>query len=283
MEQLPPRLSGFDPHKPMLFHYTTYPGFVGILNSRQLWATSVYHMNDSHEYVHGMGIAIRVVGKHHDTLEGRAKKLAFAILQYLPNFSEGNICTASFSENGDVLSQWRAYGGSGGISLGFSFDALQKIGSRNGFELIKCIYDEGTKSAIAEEWFERSVTRLESQSDPDNEIDNIALWFCNRIQQWACAFKHSGFREENEWRIISRFLPYDRPEMHVRATNRMLTPYFALPLEVGKDGDKFDIGIDEVVIGPTDHRSLIGKGVDVAFKNTVWKARTWSHTPYRTF
>jgi hypothetical protein len=80
-----------------------------------------------------------------------------------------NVCVCSFSEAGDVLSQWRAYGGgAGGFSIGFAGSFLRAIVEREQFWLVPCVYDEGEQRALIEKLLEdvlnENVARL--QADP---------------------------------------------------------------------------------------------------------------------
>jgi hypothetical protein len=40
-----------------LFHYTSYAGLLGILESGEFWATSIHCLNDSREFAHGRELA----------------------------------------------------------------------------------------------------------------------------------------------------------------------------------------------------------------------------------
>src|SRR6266568_9238891 len=46
-----------EPPPETLFHYTSGEGIKGIINSGKLWATSIYHLNDSSEFEYGLDIA----------------------------------------------------------------------------------------------------------------------------------------------------------------------------------------------------------------------------------
>src|SRR5215470_941549 len=42
---------------PLLFHYTTQAGLVGIVKSNLLWATNALYLNDSSELRYGLSVA----------------------------------------------------------------------------------------------------------------------------------------------------------------------------------------------------------------------------------
>ncbi|WP_346867458.1 DUF2971 domain-containing protein [Clostridium sp. UBA1353] len=62
--------------------------------------------------------------------KGIHNRLAF-ILDMLKHYVESSIYITCFSRNGDLLSQWRAYGDNGkGVSIGFNSKLISKAISR---------------------------------------------------------------------------------------------------------------------------------------------------------
>ncbi len=105
------------------FHYTTAYGLQGILKERAFWATDANYLNDFQETQHGIGYAREWVKRHRDNLlKNHGTKVVTAIennLQSEPGRQSGpRMFVCSFSKDGDSLSQWRAYGGEGGYSIG---------------------------------------------------------------------------------------------------------------------------------------------------------------------
>jgi hypothetical protein len=97
-------------YKKLLFHYTTIAGLMGIIESKSLWASQIQYLNDSLEFNPAIDIARKNIenpswiGKSEDyefLLPKMANDLGFA--------EDLKICVCSFSEEGDLLSQWRAY------------------------------------------------------------------------------------------------------------------------------------------------------------------------------
>src|ERR1041384_1576734 len=108
------------PTPPTLYHYTTQAGLLGIFETNCLWATSARYLNDSSEYLYGLGlISERLTHKcRGSAIEPEHVEKLMAIAQSLSPF--WGICVVSLSSEGDLLSQWRAYaGGSGGFAVGF--------------------------------------------------------------------------------------------------------------------------------------------------------------------
>ncbi|MGA2964313.1 MAG: hypothetical protein ABSD96_21845 [Candidatus Korobacteraceae bacterium] len=102
-----------------LFHYTTTEGLFGILESKRLWAADALSMNDPTEGLHAGGALLEHLRKR------KAEIPAFI----LDAFSEAEIVEvldnqvffSCFCADGDLLSQWRAYGRDGrGYALAFN-------------------------------------------------------------------------------------------------------------------------------------------------------------------
>lgn len=102
----------------VLYHYTTVNGLQGILETNRLWASAAYYLNDSSEVEYGSHLL-------HDELSvwrtANQNNPCFAadVLQGLDEiFSSplsrisrtSTIYVTCFCENGNLLSQWRAYG-----------------------------------------------------------------------------------------------------------------------------------------------------------------------------
>ncbi len=114
-----------------LYHYTSQAGAHGVLNSQSIWATDASFLNDPQEVAWGRKALKNAYGR----LEAPAqKKLRQMYAQPIEvNADEGHqfnglvrnrAYTFSFSTNGDALRQWRAYGGSRGVALGFNLELL---------------------------------------------------------------------------------------------------------------------------------------------------------------
>jgi hypothetical protein len=218
-------------------------------------------MNDSEEVQRFMGFAA-------DAVRSLQKEPRYANLREMFEYSLANLdvwneysfFVVSFSTEPDALSQWRGYGGpEQAIALGFSREALGRIGARWRFE--QCIYDPdharsqaralvgaGMKSVLAGDW--------------DEVVEHARLDQAARvkIQEYAPLFKHEAFAEEKEWRLIG--LPTTADDVRYRPSKYGITPY----LEV--DLPRFDTGhiaLHEAVIGPGATR----EGVH-GFKNLVW-------------
>jgi hypothetical protein len=111
----------------LLFHYTTSSGLIGILQSGCLWATDVRFLNDTSEGQHGRevieeALANAQFGDDAALTVLREDARAFFDPTRRSEMSSVVVC---FSEQGDQLSQWRAYGAGGGFAIGFDWASLE--------------------------------------------------------------------------------------------------------------------------------------------------------------
>lgn len=239
-----------------LFHYTSLNGLKGIIESNSIWATEARYLNDAEEMSH---LAERVVDEiarqtrvHDETERIILKQFSTWIKNRL---TQGHkMFVASFTENGNLLSQWRGYCPYGkGISIGFSPDKISEIMQGASYTLGKCIYDASQQSTIVgsiiggvvEEAFRQgpSADFHESQSyyGVFGELEPAIL----RI---AILIKNVAFVEEQEWRLISPIIDnYREASISYREGTSMLIPYMNLPIRLGQDKDDIDL----VIIGPT--------------------------------
>lgn len=102
----------------LIYHYCNSIAFWSICTKRSIWLSSIFNMNDAKELVWGRDILLDTLNKN--------KKLfpqEFRVFMIFNIYSvDGDLLPliASFSKNGDLLSQWRAYADDAkGFSIGF--------------------------------------------------------------------------------------------------------------------------------------------------------------------
>lgn len=116
------------PNGGVLYHYTTAEGLKGIVENEELWATSAYYLNDSAEILYGYRLLDRALEEWLKQAAPPANSLSRGLAEELRRYFgydalERNVITpvylTCFCEEGNLLSQWRAYGNSGGYNIGF--------------------------------------------------------------------------------------------------------------------------------------------------------------------
>ncbi len=279
-----------------LYHYTTAEGFMGILESKELWATNILFLNDTSELVDAIKLFTSELETNPLKLGERTGWLQTLIL---PNLETAPVdhFVVSFCEHGDLLSQWRAYGARGsGYSLGFEPSALTRnpLGGHlpSNRLLRKVIYDLPTKRALIQARLDilREVLEpraAELEADGDNEIRVLLTLFAQvalTLNPDRALMKNPAFREEGEWRLLQS-LKFPRREnvtdIRVRAINGSLAPFVRLPwmpLELGRPSlvqreapPSKSGSLKRVYCGPTAHPVLKHKAAEQLPAGAGWK------------
>ena len=229
-----------------LYHYTDANGLLGILQEKELWASNALYLNDAREVAHGMNLLSEEIKGLLSVAVSLPKELKEAIEDWQESSRDavGGPLVISFSEHPDQLSQWRAYcrGGSG-FSIGFGLGDLEYASSASQFRLVKCVYAPSEQAELI-----GAVVRYLRLGFHHKKAFKLGfLAFYQRLAQKAfavlLALKHEGFREEQEWRLIS--LDSQLP-LRFRPGRFGIVPYCAVPL--CKPGEK--LGLANVYVGP---------------------------------
>lgn len=245
-----------------LHHYTTIRGFMGIVESRQMWATDLQYMNDTKELLYAGDIVNEVIlenCKTHENYEELGKIFKSGIY----NSKYASVFGISFSEARDLLSQWRGYGGEAGMAICFESGKLQTFAAANEMRLVKCVYDRDVQIKLVSELCDFHANEITRMKKEEGKFDPraVAEDFYRALCSVAPIIKHPTFHDENEWRMISRVydvvyrmdMPY--PRMGFRDGKTTIIPYLKTTLAVDyqdarRDG-RIDLGFHDVLIGPT--------------------------------
>jgi hypothetical protein len=257
---------------PLLYHYTDGGGLLGILSSRHLWATDIRYLNDARELTHACDLVEEVLqGKLKERQPTIVQKfLSEAVVMYSPYEAFYTPYVTCFCEKGDLLSQWRGYAERGsGYSIGFDGGALAtnpKSANEILLRKVKYIRDEqvrlirGAVELIVDTLAQvtQGMTEIEAQAD----IFDAHSLLRDILGEYLVCFKHPGFEEEQEWRLVHRFdATTDPSEVKIRSVRGLLVPYVELPIAYpGKPW----MGRDPIVSithGPTLHPDLSEKSL----------------------
>ncbi len=286
----------------IIYHYTSLEGLIGIINSQRIWATDILYLNDASEFKYSKAILYKKVKKLRET-DPRfklTKNLDDSLGHYFFEFLEENIeklfpsehfsfYVCSFSEEKDLLSQWRGYCQNGiGFSIGFSLDRLKNNFERASFTTTQCIYNKKEQTnlinGLVNKTTDKFISQIRSSIDKktawDAKAKYLAVEFVSEFIKLAPAFKHPQFIEEKEWRVISGLqTPKVTRLLRFRPGKTMIIPYveFSLPKEDGK------LMIDEIVIGPTNDNLLSVSSLKLLLmsKNVICRKISSSTIPYR--
>jgi Protein of unknown function (DUF2971) len=233
----------------ILYHYTSPTGLLGMLTHREIWASDCSFLNDTAELVYADRIVKEVISELKDSKTVNTANIDK--LDAIQNLIDSDLAisalSTSFSENGDLLSQWRAYCPiSGGYSVGFRLKIRGQLGAPFSFTLLPCIYDPSRQKKIVENLL-RMVTI--SRASPDESQSSFELFY----RFVRPAIKHPSFSEEKEWRLLSVDPLETIHEMKYRPGTPFMIPYH--PISFPKESVK------EIIVGPCGHISIAAKSV----------------------
>ena len=285
----------------ILFHYTSLEGLLGIIESKSIWATNVLYLNDASE----LNYSIQLLGEENDNLKDKIPvdsknlgKFSFfnELIENIDKFISHpypfGFFVCSFSEEKDLLSQWRGYCPKGiGFSVGFNLDKLKGCAQESNCSIILCNYNEEEQKGA----LRKLITNISARYD--NEIKKISWlgpWgedeqelFVDLLMEFielAPTFKQPKIEAEKEWRIIvSRSLKSSKfiKAIRFRPGQSMIVPYIEIPLPT--EGD--NLIINKIVVGPTHEPKLSKASVEMLLKskNVKFDEVQYSTIPYRNW
>ena len=214
-----------------IYHYTRQPGVIGILQSCQLWCTDIRFLNDSRELTWTQEIANNLLERNAASLSNeRVKGLHAEWRRALGFFPGYPLYVASFSEERDQLSQWRAYGHGGGYAIGLAPEQLIQAIPHAPLPgmLLRCIYDVDEQHALVRAALDRLTSVFERQPSDTSPASFAHHFFGYLLVAGAC-FKHPKFAEEREWRLVFRSRMPDRAATDFRVGTSTVVPYIKFP------------------------------------------------------
>ena len=242
----------------VLYHYTDYLAFNGIVKERELRVNNVRNMNDAAEMELFMNGIFRAVGQrlekeHADEKLGKLKELAKELNRKYFDYAAYAAC---FSTYRDDASQWERYANRGrGVCLGINRNVLEKM-TGGAITLQKVYYEDDVEShPLVKKLYD--LTMSEEVFTEDNPALMAALADCWRN---SASFKHPSFSSEHEVRLV--VMPYGaedfdvKPRYHVAADR--IKKYYPLDLDdmCERAGYSLEELILEIIVGPESTQSL---------------------------
>jgi hypothetical protein len=272
----------------VLYHYTGIAGLMGIVDSRAIWASHAYYLNDSKEILHAVDVLSNKIERY-VTLMGMEKDYALQLRTWLVSFRQTayHIFVFSLSEERSLLSQWRSYTPHGkGVSVGFSTQTINNLlNSNKGFRLAKCLYTQDEHNTLLDSLMEKLLVTfrqgdhpaLGQKAHPSQTYHPFFESFRNDFLQVLAIVKHEAFREEKEWRVLSPYYAsYKGSQVQFRPGASMIMPYTVLDLP--KQGVLFE----QVVLGPSRDINLSHSALSTYMSNRgVCNVTFNSEIPYR--
>lgn len=270
----------------LFWHYTTPEGLTGIIEENSLWATDVFYLNDSMEFMHGINIAREIIKQKMLSFDGDK---IFRLERFDENLSfigpdhKRPIYVCSLSKTENDLSQWRAYCRGGGFSIGFPHQGLVDAIQGQHFDLKKCVYDIDTQKDIIAHLIDLHVMPYIENPRQFSEIpcteDMISgvvstgidkfIWI---LSSTCSVLKHSSFEQEEEWRLVfDHGYAFEKdendknkigPEFRTKAG--LIIPYTHIKLPEHED---FWRKV-RIVIGPTKYEKELMSSVHTLFRKS---------------
>lgn len=242
----------------MLYHYTDFAAFDGIIRCAELRLNNILNMNDAAEMRLFMnGICKAVIEKLEQ--DGENEKI-----QTVEDFFEKELAeefhysayAACFSKYRDDAAQWERYGHLGqGVCIAFHEDLMQKmIGGAMSLQEVYYQADMHEHPLVDE--FYQLIKKMKKFSDKLPQLQTLM----NEAWVQSAAFKHPSFASEKESRlVVSPFISNEfavEPKYHV-STERIKKYY---PLDLNRMCGKLNMHlsdlVSEIIIGPTSSQSL---------------------------
>jgi len=270
-----------------LFHYTTQKGLLGIIQNKSIWTTKVLCLNDSSEYVLALRIAKEILTEFEKGGQYSLRKIEL-LRDDIDSIWKLNIFVSSFTEDSDLLSQWRAYSNSsGGYSIGFQGSKLIENATKQGFFLSKCVYDHEIQreivTSLIKEYMSKDFDSPYGLADSQENPRTISIFsgteFWKDLGALAPILKDDGFKEEKEWRIISESA-MSSSDVSYRTGKSYIIPFFGFILD--KPNDLFS----SITIGPTPHPDISENSLRMLLqKHGLSQTISINHTniPYRNW
>ncbi|HUY44963.1 MAG TPA: DUF2971 domain-containing protein [Streptosporangiaceae bacterium] len=252
---LPAPGPGSDPE--IIYHYTNATGLLGIVEKRVLWASDVWFMNDTTEGTYGREAIERYLRSKRpaSTAEEDFRQTIIKILAGLPSEEGSRSYISCLSEKGDDLSQWRAYGGGTGVSVGFARVALEEVGqslpSPLTFTLRKVAYRPALQETLLDPHYIPIASALPNPAS-STVLQTEAIRFLIGALNLVPALKHPAFEDEAEFRVHVFLDPKNTPGvLSFRNSAMGVTPYIKVPL--CREGEDQITSMRRIYVGPQRH------------------------------
>lgn len=213
----------YEPKAPnILYHYCSVDTMLKILQNYCIWLSDAEKTNDKSELKYFPEqmekVLLNIVESYQEEVNSDLLTLVKKVIKkltesvylgsaYVVQNTKNYICC--FSENSDLLSQWRAYGNDGqGVAIGFNAELLSRINDMNNYDFVKVIYNQKSVLKNIQEYMKENLKYIfeditEKELNPADIMFNLASIFTPILQD-RFAFKHPSFKEEREWRLFRK-------------------------------------------------------------------------------
>lgn len=171
-----------------------------MLTPAELWLTDYGYLNDASELRHGLTLARKsfaAAGSRRQPPAVAAPKLRRCWRNGSRQLERHRVCIASFSRDGDSLSQWRGYG-----NVGFGTD-YPGFGHSNTSIMRPVVYDRDSQKRLLD--LMDHLTALAWERDREDIPDKVGKLYgdgSDRMLDVVAFFKNRHFADEREVRLV---------------------------------------------------------------------------------
>ncbi len=242
----------------MLYHYTDFAAFDGIIRCAELRLNNILNMNDASEmrlFMNGICTAVieRLAQEGEDDKVRSAESFFHKELASEFHYSSYAAC---FSRYRDDAAQWERYGHFGqGVCIAFHERLMQKMVAGIA-SLREVYYQEDMREHRLVTDFYQAIKNAKKFSNHLPQLQALM----NEAWVQSAAFKHPSFASEREFRlVVSPFVSNEftvEPKYHVSMDR--IKKYYPLDLNrmCGKLNMHLSDLVGEIIIGPTSSQSL---------------------------
>ena len=241
----------------MLYHYTDFISFDGILNGRELRVNNVLNMNDAQEMeLFISGIISAVMNRlSQDNNEKIIHRLNTTMDMIRSRFFDYSAYAACFSEFRDDAAQWERYANRGkGVCLGFRKSMLERLAG-GAISLQKVFYQDNMEShPLVDRIY--ALLKENEELEITDELKSAAY----EVLRNSASFKHPSFSSEHEIRLI--VMPFDAPDFDLRpkyhVARERIKKYYSLNLDIMCQwaGITIEDLVTDIIIGPESTQSI---------------------------
>lgn len=231
-------------------YYCSSSTFLSIIKKSEIWLTSLDHSNDRLEGRWAINEYLSLFDRRDQNRRRGAQ------LDVERALSERVVLGMCFSEERDLLSQWRGYADEGrGVCLTFCTQVLRDMVEKlqtavPGLNLRKVSYESIAINGLPKNFYEVFQEGIENFSIGVNGTGGFSRALSaeqrereNKLIARLFEHKNPAFQEEKEWRFFVVQFPDQLRDLDYREAGGLLSPFVCIPLDIS--------AIEKVTLGPT--------------------------------
>jgi hypothetical protein len=199
---------------PLLAHYTSVQVAEQIIKNEVIWLSHPFYMNDLEELRFGMFQGIQhfpIFAQAAAATPERAQQLLNSFTHYVGHMNEKTLvdtyvlCLCEHAPNNQdgTLSMWRSYASQGhGVAIVFNTRNIPDP-PQAPLTIARVLYGSpNERIQFLRNGLDAWAKITTAENLPDEQLYLAAYGAFSFIKSFALMTKHSGFREEAEWRVI---------------------------------------------------------------------------------